>query len=322
MPIRFACAQCDARVKTPDGSEGKKMKCPRCGHLQRVPEKGAAPPLEKTEKDQKTEKPADSPAPAPSPPTPPAKAQEPTPAPQQPPADQPQPTPAPPDSNAASPDEALGALAAAGAQQTASPADAEDEPPTQSPPGSSPQSPREPAGQAEQAAPPPFRPRPTPQPRANSGQATPEAPKAIPLSAHRPRPMPQPKPAGGEADASSGSALSAQVLSATPSAATPSAAAPETRGRSLDLSESELPRARTRRQIARIRAQLYVLIWLCRAIAVVIAAGAVELMLHAGRENASILTQAIFLVAGLAASGLAVAVGQIAAKLRQTLTGS
>lgn len=308
MPIRFACAQCDARVKTPDGSEGKKMKCPRCGHLQRVPEKGAAPPLEKTEKDQKTEKPADSPAPAPSPPTPPAKAQEPTPAPQQPPADQPQPTPSPPGSNAASPDEALGALAAAGAQQTASPADAEDEPPP--PPEVSPPPP-------ETSPPQSPRPRPTPQPRANSGQATPEAPKAIPLSAHRPRPMPQPKPAGGEADASSGSALSAQVLSATPSAA-----ALETRGRSLDLSESELPRARTRRQIARIRAQLYVLIWLCRAIAVVIAAGAVELMLHAGRENASILTQAIFLVAGLAASGLAVAVGQIAAKLRQTLTGS
>ena len=37
MPIRFACADCGVRVKTPDGSEGKKMRCPRCGHLQLVP---------------------------------------------------------------------------------------------------------------------------------------------------------------------------------------------------------------------------------------------------------------------------------------------
>jgi len=37
MPIRFHCFSCDARVKVPDGSEGKRMKCPRCGAVQRVP---------------------------------------------------------------------------------------------------------------------------------------------------------------------------------------------------------------------------------------------------------------------------------------------
>ena len=43
MPIRFACQQCKARVKVPDGSEGRTMKCPRCGFLQRVPDKSEPP---------------------------------------------------------------------------------------------------------------------------------------------------------------------------------------------------------------------------------------------------------------------------------------
>ncbi len=37
MPIRFHCESCEARVKVPAGSEGRRVKCPRCGHLQRVP---------------------------------------------------------------------------------------------------------------------------------------------------------------------------------------------------------------------------------------------------------------------------------------------
>jgi predicted Zn finger-like uncharacterized protein len=37
MPIRFQCRSCDTRIRVPDGSEGKKVKCPRCSELQRVP---------------------------------------------------------------------------------------------------------------------------------------------------------------------------------------------------------------------------------------------------------------------------------------------
>src|SRR5690606_26027930 len=33
----FHCEACEARVKVPGGSEGRKVKCPRCGHMQRVP---------------------------------------------------------------------------------------------------------------------------------------------------------------------------------------------------------------------------------------------------------------------------------------------
>jgi hypothetical protein len=297
MPIRFACAQCDARVKTPDGSEGKKMKCPRCGHLQRVPEKGAAPPPEKAEE------PVTEPEASP----PPAEEDAATPAPEPKTDAETVPTPAPPQRDSESSDDALGELAAAGSEQAAPSQSSREEDQVEAA--------EPPAERSDQAEPPAPRSRPTPKPRAQGQPATPDAPKAIPLSAHRPRPMPQPKPAANSGESSSGSALSAQVLSATPAAA-------EARGRSLDLREGELPRARTRRQIARIRAQLQVIVWFCRVIAVVIAGGAVELMLHAGRQNASVLTQAIFLAAGLAAAGLAVAVGQIAAKLRQSLTGS
>lgn len=37
MPFRFNCEKCDVRIKVPDGSEGKKVKCPSCGQAQRVP---------------------------------------------------------------------------------------------------------------------------------------------------------------------------------------------------------------------------------------------------------------------------------------------
>ncbi len=37
MPIRFHCQDCQAKIKVPDGAEGRKVKCPRCGAVHRVP---------------------------------------------------------------------------------------------------------------------------------------------------------------------------------------------------------------------------------------------------------------------------------------------
>ena len=37
MPIRFRCQDCRSRVKVPEGSQGKQVKCPRCGRIQPVP---------------------------------------------------------------------------------------------------------------------------------------------------------------------------------------------------------------------------------------------------------------------------------------------
>lgn len=44
MPIRFQCVHCSARMRVPDGSEGRRIRCPRCGHTQHVPEE-SLPPL-------------------------------------------------------------------------------------------------------------------------------------------------------------------------------------------------------------------------------------------------------------------------------------
>lgn len=41
MPIRFKCQYCGKRLKTADGSEGKKTRCPQCEKLMRVPETSA-----------------------------------------------------------------------------------------------------------------------------------------------------------------------------------------------------------------------------------------------------------------------------------------
>jgi phage FluMu protein Com len=38
MPIRFRCQDCRSRVKVPEGSQGKQVKCPRCGRIQQVPQ--------------------------------------------------------------------------------------------------------------------------------------------------------------------------------------------------------------------------------------------------------------------------------------------
>ncbi len=44
MTIRLLCEDCQARIKVPDGAEGRKVKCPRCGAVQRVGQAADAPP--------------------------------------------------------------------------------------------------------------------------------------------------------------------------------------------------------------------------------------------------------------------------------------
>lgn len=44
MPIRFYCEACTARIKVPDATEGKLVKCPGCGQAQRVPQESADEP--------------------------------------------------------------------------------------------------------------------------------------------------------------------------------------------------------------------------------------------------------------------------------------
>ncbi|MCC7204152.1 MAG: hypothetical protein IT441_03670 [Phycisphaeraceae bacterium] len=42
MPIRFRCQSCQAKIRVPEGSEGRKVKCPRCGLIQNVPQRAHA----------------------------------------------------------------------------------------------------------------------------------------------------------------------------------------------------------------------------------------------------------------------------------------
>lgn len=42
MPISFRCSSCQSTIRVPDGTEGKKTKCPKCEAIQRIPE---APPI-------------------------------------------------------------------------------------------------------------------------------------------------------------------------------------------------------------------------------------------------------------------------------------
>lgn len=44
MALRFLCFNCSARIKVPDGTQGRKVKCPSCGALQRVPDPNTPPP--------------------------------------------------------------------------------------------------------------------------------------------------------------------------------------------------------------------------------------------------------------------------------------
>jgi len=96
----------------------------------------------------------------------------------------------------------------------------------------------------------------------------------------------------------------------------PSAVQIDARSRSIDMT-GDLPRARTTREVRQNFAMLGVIAWLSRGLAVLIAAGAVELMLHAKRQEASLVTQLILLGAGLAAAGLGLTVGQVAAAVRK-----
>jgi len=43
MPIQIQCPNCKARMKAPDGSEGRKAKCPRCGTLIPILSTGDSP---------------------------------------------------------------------------------------------------------------------------------------------------------------------------------------------------------------------------------------------------------------------------------------
>lgn len=61
MPIDFSCDDCDARIRVPDGSSGKKTKCPKCQKLLLIPA-SSVPAANKP-----ISPPASSPAPKPKP---------------------------------------------------------------------------------------------------------------------------------------------------------------------------------------------------------------------------------------------------------------
>ncbi|MCC9606642.1 zinc-ribbon domain-containing protein [Blastopirellula sp. JC732] len=67
MPIEFLCSACPKKLRVPDDSAGKKVRCPGCGHLQVIPTPDGAksePPSGEIRN------PAPSPKPAPTPPPP------------------------------------------------------------------------------------------------------------------------------------------------------------------------------------------------------------------------------------------------------------
>lgn len=43
MPIEFLCTACPKKLRVPDDSAGKKVKCPSCGHLQVIPSASGGP---------------------------------------------------------------------------------------------------------------------------------------------------------------------------------------------------------------------------------------------------------------------------------------
>ena len=46
MPIEFRCSQCERLLRTPDGTAGKKAKCPQCGAVVNVPTASPSQPTE------------------------------------------------------------------------------------------------------------------------------------------------------------------------------------------------------------------------------------------------------------------------------------
>jgi len=44
MPIRFHCDDCHAKIKVPEGAQGRPAKCPRCGAVHRVPDQSVTEP--------------------------------------------------------------------------------------------------------------------------------------------------------------------------------------------------------------------------------------------------------------------------------------
>ncbi|PQO47532.1 hypothetical protein [Blastopirellula marina] len=45
MPIEFLCTACPKKLRVPDDSAGKKVRCPSCGHLQVIPSPGGGPSM-------------------------------------------------------------------------------------------------------------------------------------------------------------------------------------------------------------------------------------------------------------------------------------
>ena len=45
MPIQFSCSQCQKMMKAPDGTEGKKARCPACSAITQIPAAAAAVPV-------------------------------------------------------------------------------------------------------------------------------------------------------------------------------------------------------------------------------------------------------------------------------------
>ena len=162
MSIRFACHQCQARIRVPDGSAGRKVKCPKCGTSQRVPAESQADRVEAAAE-------------------PMAVAGEEG------------------EMSTAEADNPLADLAAAAGPDTPHAVVAEASAPPALP--SAPPRPR-PASSATQvsapavAAPMPAIPRPQPQPTPGVG---PFVAGAAPVA--KPRPMPQPRPAAGQGEA-------------------------------------------------------------------------------------------------------------------------
>lgn len=44
MPISFSCSNCQSTIRVPDGSEGKKTRCPKCEEIQQIPDQSESPP--------------------------------------------------------------------------------------------------------------------------------------------------------------------------------------------------------------------------------------------------------------------------------------
>ncbi|MFI4874498.1 MAG: hypothetical protein ACIALR_04145 [Blastopirellula sp. JB062] len=63
MPIEFLCAACPKKLRVPDASAGKKVKCPGCGQIQKIPAATSDDPLGDVIRDSASIAPSASPKP-------------------------------------------------------------------------------------------------------------------------------------------------------------------------------------------------------------------------------------------------------------------